>query len=67
MAIKVKVLNADAEHIEEQLPLIPEEEIATILTSDYVRTVNLGISYRVQQRELSHAENLDRAAKACFR
>lgn len=67
MAIKVKVLNADAEHIEEQLPRIPDEEIATILTSDYVRDVNLGISHRIQQRELSHAESLDMAAKACFR
>lgn len=67
MSIKVKVLNADAEHTEEQMPQIPEEEIATILTSDYVREVNLGISHRVQQRELSHTESLDMVAKACFR
>lgn len=67
MAIKVKVLNADAERIEEQLPHTPQEEVATILTSEYVREVNLGISHRIQQRELSHAESLDMVAKACFR
>lgn len=67
MAIKVNVLNADVEHIEEQLPHIPEDEIATILTSDYVREVNLGISHRIQQRELAHAESLDMVARACFR
>lgn len=67
MAIKVKVLNADAEHIEEYLPQIPMEETAEILTSEYVREVNLGISQRIRQRELSHAESLDMVAKACFR
>lgn len=67
MAIEVRILNADMENIEELLPHVPEDEIATILTSDYVWEVNRGISYRIQQRELSHAENLDMAAKACFR
>lgn len=67
MAIEVRVLNANMEDIKELLPHVPEDEIATILTSDYVREVNRGISHRIQQRELSHAENLDMAAKACFR
>lgn len=67
VAIRVRVLNADVEHIDENLPHTPEDEVATILTSDYVRKVNLGISYRIQQREFSHTESLDMVAKAYFR
>jgi len=38
-----------------------------VLTSVYVSQFNRGVSYRVQQRETSHAASVDLAAKARFR
>ncbi len=38
-----------------------------VLTSAYVSQFNRGVSYRVQQREASHAASVDLAAKARFR
>lgn len=65
MSVKVKVLNGAKAPIQ---AVIPETaKVARVLTSTYVRELNQGISYRIQQRELSHANSADLAAKARFR
>ncbi len=61
MAIRVRVVNVDPDHIEELLPQPSDDDVAELLTPEYVRAVNLGISYRIQQRELSHTESWDMA------
>ncbi len=65
MSVKVKVLNG----AKAPTPaVIPESAKGTrVLTGAYVRELNRGISYRIQQRELSHANSADLAAKARFR
>lgn len=65
MSVKVKVLNgamASTSAVSAE-----SAEITRVLTSDYVRELNRGISYRIQQRELSHANSAELAAKARFR
>lgn len=65
MSVKVKVLNGAADPAP---AVIPEpEEVMRVLTNSYVRELNQGISYRIQQRELSHAGSADLVAKARFR
>ena len=63
----VKILNADPERIEEHMPRVPEDEIPAILTSDYVREANLGISYRIRQRMLAGAGSAAAAARTYLR
>lgn len=57
MAVKVKVLNADTTNINE----IDEENEPRILTSDYIKNINEGISYRIIQRQNAtrYNENMD--------
>lgn len=63
----VKILNADAERIEEHMPRVPEEEIPAILANDYVREANLGISHRIRQRMLADAGNATAAVRNYLR
>lgn len=65
MSVKVKVLKRSKNS---DLSVISKSEKTTrVLTIAYVRELNQGISYRIQQRELSHANSADLAAKARFR
>lgn len=65
MSVKVKVLNGTEAPAPVAVP--NPTKVAKVLSSAYVRKLNLGISYRIQQRELSHANSADLAAKARFR
>lgn len=65
MSVKVKVLNRTPTptHVVVSKPV----NTTKVLSSTYVRELNRGISYRIQQRELSRATSVDLAAKARFR
>ncbi len=57
MAIKVRVINVDPNNIEpSDLGVQKDDEPAKILTSDYVREVNLGIAYRTMQRMAARSD-----------
>ncbi len=53
MAIKVRVVNADPDHPLDPQPPTPDDsdEVAKILTPEYVAEVNRGITYRILERE----------------
>lgn len=59
MAVKVKVLNADVNTTD--INEISEEDKSKILTSDYIKSINEGISYRIiqQQNATRYNENMD--------
>lgn len=67
VAIEVKVLSSTAKGTAAHKRRNSSKKTAKILTHAYVRQLNQGISYRIQQREMSHAEGMDVAAKARFR
>lgn len=67
MAIEVKVLNGTIKGAAMRKQRNSGKKPAKILTNAYVRQLNQGISYRIQQREMSHAESMEVAAKARFR
>lgn len=68
MTVKVKVLNGAKKGATTKQTTLPNSrKKKKVLTSAYVRELNQGISYRIQQREHSHADSVDLAAKARFR
>ena len=52
---------------EEHMPRVPEDEIPAILTNDYVRDTNLGISCRIRQRMLAGAGSAAAAGRTHLR
>jgi len=67
VVIEVKVLNGTVKGAAMRKRRNSNEQPAQILTNAYVRQLNRGISYRIQQREVAHAESIDVVAKARFR
>lgn len=70
MLIKVKVLNDTDEDTKYNISpsSIPEHtEEAEVLTSAYVRELNRGLSYRMQQIASSHANDINHARNTILR
>lgn len=68
LIIRVKVANRVQKNGTDRQTLPGRaSEKKRVLTSSYVRELSRGISYRIQQREHSHADSAELAAKARFR